>query len=219
MTIWNGPVPTVSYSVAGGSPHLQALAQALQYTDNEINLINELQKLRLGIVVHEQTLDTVRTSQALGFGPISTPGYPCKAPADSALKRALIRGLAQEATPAMAYELINMREQVKSELQAEQKKAAAAVSGEPPAAETAKPKTPMAAPKAVAAQPLTTLDKSKSVRAAGAGGSTADEPGDSTATGERRANAGRAAIAMWLPRLKKNRRTGRAQRICPVAPG
>src|SRR5262245_10627514 len=75
MTIYNGPVPTVSYSVQGGSPHLQALSQALQFTENEINLTTELQKLRLGIVVNEQTLDALRTSQALGLGPISTPGY------------------------------------------------------------------------------------------------------------------------------------------------
>jgi len=29
MTIYNGPVPTVSYSVQGGSPHLEALAASL----------------------------------------------------------------------------------------------------------------------------------------------------------------------------------------------
>ena len=75
MTIYNGSVPTVSYSVEGGSPHLQALSQTLQFTENELNLTGELQKLRLGIVANEQTLDMVRTSQQLGLGPISTPGY------------------------------------------------------------------------------------------------------------------------------------------------
>jgi hypothetical protein len=150
MTIFNGPTPTVSYYVQGGSPHLQALAQTLQYTDNELNLTNELQRLRTQIVVNEQTLDTVRTSQALGLGPISTPGYAdfC-APPDSALKRALIPGLAREATPAMAYELINLREQVQKELQAEQKKAVPVVLGDPPAGQNAQPAAPVAGPMAV----------------------------------------------------------------------
>src|SRR5262249_31584424 len=90
-TIMNGPVATVSYTVQNGSPHLQALAQSLQFTENELSVTNELQKLRLGMVVNEQTLDTVRTSQALGLGPISTPSYAagCGSP-ESALKMALI---------------------------------------------------------------------------------------------------------------------------------
>jgi hypothetical protein len=138
MTIYNGLVPTVSYSVQGGSPHLEALSQTLQFTENEMTLTQELQRLRLGIVANEQTLDMIRTSQALGFGPISTPGYAAwDARPDSRLKRALIPGLAQEATPAMAFELINLREQVQTELQAELAKAAAAVRGDPPAKQNA----------------------------------------------------------------------------------
>ena len=151
MTIYNGSVPTVSYSVQGGSPHLQALSQALEFTENELNVTKQLQRLRLGIVVNEQTLDTLRTWQQLGLGPISTPGYAaCYAPSDSALKSALIPGLAREATPAMAYELINLWEQVQTELQAEQAKAAAAVRGEPPARQNAQPAAPVAGPVAAA---------------------------------------------------------------------
>jgi hypothetical protein len=151
MTIYNGPVPMVSYSVEGGSPHLEALCQTLQFTENELNLSTELQRLRLGIVVNEQTLDAIRTSQALGFGPISTPGYAnCYAPPDSALKRSLIPGLAREATPAMAYELINLREQVQTELQAEQAKAAGWVGGKPPATPNTQPVAPAPVPQAQA---------------------------------------------------------------------
>jgi hypothetical protein len=152
-TVYNGTVPTVSYAVQGGSPHLQALAQALQYTENELNLTGELQKLRLGIVANEQTLDTVRTSQALGLGPISTPGAAaCYPPPDSALKQALIPGLAREATPAAAYQLINLREQVLTELQAEQDKMVGAVPGAPRAMPNAQPVAPAAAAQAVAHQ-------------------------------------------------------------------
>jgi hypothetical protein len=150
LTIYNGVVPTVSYSVHGGSPHLQALYQALQFTENEITLTTELQKLRLGIVANEQTLDTLRTAQQLGLGPIGTPGYvACYASPDSALKSALIPGLAQAATPAVAYELINLREQVQTELQAEQDKTVAEVRGEPPARQNALPVAPVAGSVAV----------------------------------------------------------------------
>jgi hypothetical protein len=132
MIIYNGPVPTVSYTVLGGSPHLQALVQTLQFTENELNLTGELQKLRLGIVTNEQ----------LGLSPISMPGCaPCYPPPDSALKSALIPGLAQEATPAVAYQLINLWERVQTELQAEQARAAAAL-GAPPARQNAQPVAP-----------------------------------------------------------------------------
>jgi hypothetical protein len=138
MIIYNGLVPMVSYSVEGGSPHLQALCQTLAFTENEMNLTKELQKLRLGIVANEQTLDKIRTSQALGLGPISTPSYaPCYTPSESALKNALIPGLAQEATPAMAFQLINLWEKFQTELQAEQAKAAAPAPGAPPAKQNA----------------------------------------------------------------------------------
>ncbi len=161
MTILNGSVPTVSYSVQNGSPHLEALAQTLQYTDNELNVATELQKLRLGIVKNEQTLDAARTSQQLGFGPISTPvSAACYTPPDSALKRALIPGLAQEATPAMAYQLINLREQVQTELLAEQTNAAAPAGAKPPApnaAPTAPHARPAAARQAVPPQFATKL--------------------------------------------------------------
>jgi hypothetical protein len=148
ITIYNASVPTVSYSVRGGSPHLQALVQALQYTENEINLTGQLQKLRLGIVVNEQTLDAVRTSQQMGLGPLSTPSYPA---CDSDLKRALIPGLAQEATPAMAFELINLREKVQTELRAEQEKSVVAARAGLPATQAAPPAAkPVATPQAVA---------------------------------------------------------------------
>jgi hypothetical protein len=158
MTVYNGSVAMVSYYVEGGSPHLEALSQALQFTENELNLTKELQKLRLGIVANEQTLDAVRTSQALGLGPISTPGSAaCSAPPDSALKSALIPGLTREATPAMAFELINLREQLQTELQAEQGKAVATVRGEPPARQNAQAVAPVAGPPVAAPQPKATM--------------------------------------------------------------
>ena len=142
-TIYNGLVPTVTYSVQGGSPRLQALVQTLQFTENEINLTGELQKLRIGIVANEQILDSVRTSQVLGLGPLSTPAS-CY-PSDSALKSALIPGLAREATPAAAYGLIHMWEQALTGVQAEQARAGV-VQAVPPADPIAQPAAPVAEP-------------------------------------------------------------------------
>jgi hypothetical protein len=150
-TIYNGGIPTVSYSVEGGSPRLQALVQKLQFTENELNLTGELQQLRLGIVANEQTMDAVRTSQQLGLGPISTPAC---APPDSDLKRALIPGLAGEATPAAAYELINLREQLQTELQAEQGKLVTAAPAQQPANQNAQSEAAMVGPVPQAEAPV-----------------------------------------------------------------
>jgi hypothetical protein len=143
MTIMNGAVPTVSYSVQGGSPHLQALVKTLEFTENELTLTTQLQKLRTGIVANEQALASFRTWQQLGLGPTGAPGYAaCYAPPDNALQRALAPGLAQEATPAAAFALINLWEQVQTELHAEQNKAVAAARAEPPARQNAQPAAP-----------------------------------------------------------------------------
>jgi hypothetical protein len=140
MTISDGLASTVHYFVEGGSPHLQALGKALQFTENEVNLTSDLQRLRLGIVANEN-------AQQLGFGLIGAPGDPgwCPPP-DSSLKRALIPGLAHEATPAAAYQLINLWERMQTELQAEQAKAAAGVKGAPHARPNAQPAAPATAP-------------------------------------------------------------------------
>jgi hypothetical protein len=147
MTIYNGSVPMVSYSVEGGSPHLLALSQALQFTENELTLTGELQKLRLGIVANEQTLDTLRTSQALGLGPISTPGYAaCSVPPDSAPEESAATRAGPGSHAGRGLELIYLREQLQTELQAEQGTAVATLQGEPPTRLKAQPIAPVARP-------------------------------------------------------------------------
>jgi hypothetical protein len=56
----------------------------------------------------------------------------------------------------MAYELINLREHLQTELQAEQDKAVATLQGEPPAKQKAQPVAPVAGPPA-APQPKATM--------------------------------------------------------------
>jgi hypothetical protein len=158
MMVMNGPVLTVSYSVEGGSPQLQALCQGLQFTETEMTVTRELQKLRLGIVANEQTLDMVRTSQALGLGPISTPAYAHRyGPSESALKCALIPGLAQEATPAAAFQLINLWQQLQTQLQTEQSKAASVVRTNPQGNQNVLPTAPATQPTAFLQLPVQQL--------------------------------------------------------------
>jgi hypothetical protein len=146
-TIYNGPVATVTYTAEGGSPHLQALCQELSFTENELNLTGQLQQLRQGIVANEQTQQTLQTSRQLGLAPIGRPPLAaCYTPADSALKTALIPGLAREATPAAAYQLIALREQVQTELLAEQGNAAGVAGAVPPTLPNAQPAAPPAGP-------------------------------------------------------------------------
>jgi hypothetical protein len=144
MTIMNGTATTVRYTVQGWSPHLQALVKTLEYTENELTLTTQLQSLRSGIVANEQALAAFQTWQQLGLAP---SGYArCYAPSDTALKSALVPGLAQESTPASAFALINLWEQVQTELQAEQNRAAAAANVAPPAKQNAQPAAPQAKP-------------------------------------------------------------------------
>ena len=91
MTIYNGPVPTVSYFVEGGSPQLKALCQTLQATENKLSLTRESDKLR----------------------------------------------------PGLAQDLIKLRKQVQTELEAEQTMGANAVLGQPPAIQNAQPGAPV----------------------------------------------------------------------------
>lgn len=164
LTIYDGPVATVSYSVQNGSPRLQALAQTLQFTENELSVTGELQKLRLGMVINERTLDAVRTSQALGFGPLSTPSYAaCFGAPESGLKQALIPQLAQAATPAMAFQLINLREQVQTELLAEQQKANTPGTVEQSATQKVPPVPPVAALPQLAPSPQLVLGSTPAV--------------------------------------------------------
>jgi hypothetical protein len=167
-TIYNGLVPTVTYTAENGSPRLQALCQELSFTENELNLTGQLQQLRQGIVANEQTLQTLQTSRQLGLGPIGRPGLAARyAPPDSALKTALIPGLAREAKPTTAYQLIALREQVQTELLAEQGKPAGAANVVPPALPNALPAAP-AAGAAAAPRPAAVLWPAKTPPAAAA---------------------------------------------------
>jgi hypothetical protein len=120
MVIENGFSHTVRYFVTGGSPQLQALVRRMEWAENELSVIEQLQMLKLDTVVNERRVSAFRTSQltnpyyAPGFIPISSSTEIGSG--KGSLQRALTRQLAHEAAPEAALQLIGYLEQVQTEL-------------------------------------------------------------------------------------------------------
>jgi hypothetical protein len=126
VVIANGLAHTVKYFVKGGSPRLQALVRRVEWTENELSVIEQLQLLKLDTVVNERRVAAFRTTQLTN--PYYLPGFlPFSIATDnggdgaSCLQRALTGQLAYEATPEAALQLIGFLEQMQTELDAELK--------------------------------------------------------------------------------------------------
>ncbi len=125
LTIDDGPVQTVSYSVKGGSPPLHALVHRLEWAENEVSVIEQLQLLKLDTVVNDRRLADFRTAQLTN--PYNPPGFipfpvgPNGGDGGSGLQRALASQLAGEATPEAAMQVIGFLEQFQTDLEKELK--------------------------------------------------------------------------------------------------
>ena len=126
VVVDNGSAQTVKYIVKGGSPLLQALVRRVEWTENELSVIEQLQLLKLDTVVNERRVTAVRTAQLTnpyfppGFIPPSiggNNGWDCA----SSLQKALTGQLAYEATPQAALQLIDFLEKQQTELDKELK--------------------------------------------------------------------------------------------------
>jgi hypothetical protein len=126
MVVDNGPAHTVKYYVKGGSPRLEALVRRVEWTENELSVIEQLQLLKLDTVVNERRVAAFRTAQLTN--PYWAPGFiPVSIATDngcdgaSSLQGALTGQLAYEATPQAALQLIGFLEQQQTQLDAELK--------------------------------------------------------------------------------------------------
>src|SRR5580692_10832101 len=63
LAVDNGGVQTVKYYVTGGSPRLQALVRRVEWAENELSVIEQLQGLKLDTVVKERSAAQFRTAQ------------------------------------------------------------------------------------------------------------------------------------------------------------
>src|SRR4051794_41361999 len=70
VVIDNGPARTVKYYVTGGSPRLQALVRRVEWAENELSVVEQLQGLKLDTVVNERRVAGFRTAQ------LTNPYYP-----------------------------------------------------------------------------------------------------------------------------------------------
>lgn len=126
IVVDNGAAHTVKYFVKGGSPRLQALVRRVEWTENELSVVEQLQLLKLDTVVNERRVAAFRTAQLTN--PYFPPGFlPPSIGTDngcygaSALQTSLTGQLAYEATPQAALQLIDFLEQQQTQLDAELK--------------------------------------------------------------------------------------------------
>src|SRR5262249_40404173 len=121
VDVYNGPAHTVKYYVTGGSPQLQALVRRVEWVENELSVIEQLQLLKLDTVVNDRHVAAFRTAQ------LTNPFYPPSflpppiavhkgGDGKSSLQRALTKQLAYEATPQAALDLIEFLEHLQTEL-------------------------------------------------------------------------------------------------------
>jgi hypothetical protein len=127
MDINNGNVHTVKYYVTGGSPRLQALVRRIEWTENELSVIEQLQGLKLDTVVSQRRIVAARAAQLTtpyyvppGFSPPAIGTYG-GGDGRGSLQRALNYQLGYEATPQMALQMIGYLEQLQAEFDAELK--------------------------------------------------------------------------------------------------
>jgi hypothetical protein len=126
VVVDNGLEHTVKYIVTGGSPQLQAVVRRVEWTENELSVIEQLQLLKLDTVVNERRVAAFRTAQLTnpyvppGFIPVSF-GSDIGGYGESPLQHALACQLASEATPEAAMQMIGFLEQMQTELDAQLK--------------------------------------------------------------------------------------------------
>src|SRR5262249_28276402 len=63
LSIDSGGTHTVRYTVTNGSPRLQALVRRVEWAENELSVIEQLQMLKLDTVVNERRVASFRTAQ------------------------------------------------------------------------------------------------------------------------------------------------------------
>jgi hypothetical protein len=132
MVVENGLAHTVRYSVTGGSPRLQALVRRVEWVENELSVVEQMQRLKLDTVVNERRVAAFRTAQRTNpyyppgpyypAGPLLLPVVPGHGgDGASRLQRELTGQLAYEATPEAAMNMIGFLEQLQTDLEKELK--------------------------------------------------------------------------------------------------
>jgi hypothetical protein len=125
VSISQGGVTLVRYSTTVDSPRIRALCRVLQWAENEVGLVEQVQALKIEYVGYERQLAALRTAQQVN--PLATPfsrlGYGSYY-GESVLSYSLASVIASEATAERALQLIRMLELAERDLADELKKLA-----------------------------------------------------------------------------------------------
>jgi hypothetical protein len=124
LVIDSGFAHTVKYIVTGGSLQLQALVRRLEWAENEVTVIEQLQLLKLDIVGNERRAAALRTGQLTN--PYYSPGFGSHSTGiggggESSLVSGLSYQMASEANLESAMQMIGLLEQLQVELDAKLK--------------------------------------------------------------------------------------------------
>ncbi len=112
MTIEVNGVSTVYYTVQYGSPRLQVVYRTLQYAENEMTVVEQLQQLKLDYVRNERNrVSGAGANNILGWNPY---GANCPPP-ESTLQAGVSQVLANEATPRAALQAIQMLQRAEAD--------------------------------------------------------------------------------------------------------
>jgi hypothetical protein len=128
MTIDNGGAKTVYYSVTNGTPRLNALYSKLEFAENEVTIVKQLQLLRLDYIRSERTREGSsavygisapsfnRTNSLGSYGGSYDPfGSYGGGNGESTLKNGLSQVLAAEGTPDAAMQAIQVMERAETD--------------------------------------------------------------------------------------------------------
>ena len=128
LTVDNGGAKTVYYSVTNGTPRLNALYNKLEFAENEVTIVKQLQQLRLDYIRSERTAQASSAVYGIGapsfngtnslgsyggsYGPYGSYGG---GNGESTLKNGLSQVLAAEGTPDAAMQAINVMERAETD--------------------------------------------------------------------------------------------------------
>jgi hypothetical protein len=125
LTVDNGGAKTVYYSVTNGTPRLNALYNKLEFAENEVTIVKQLQQLRLDYIRSERT--SVAISAVYGISAPSFNGTNSLGSyggsygsygggnGESTLKNGLSQVLAAEGTPDAAMQAIQVMERAETD--------------------------------------------------------------------------------------------------------
>ncbi|HLW65131.1 MAG TPA: hypothetical protein VKS79_07380 [Gemmataceae bacterium] len=126
MTIDNAGTKTVYYSVTNGTPHLNALYRKLEFAENEVTIVQQLQMLRLDYIRSERTREASSAIYGISApnfngmnggadGSYGSYGSYGGGNGESSLKNGLSQVLAAEGTPDAAMQAIQVLERAETE--------------------------------------------------------------------------------------------------------